>query len=97
MNQSMFYLMNSKNELTKKDVHMVYSQGNNTAYPLNIESMARYLSTQYSNNKLAHQRGGKKGDKRKSNDLKSEDKDSDTGGTTDTHIEDTTTTEELRF
>ena len=47
--------------------------------------MARYLSTQYPNNKPAHQSGGKKGDKRKGNDLKSEDKDSNTGGTIGKH------------
>ena len=42
--------------------------------------MARYLSTQYVNNKPANQRGSKKGDKRKGDDSKSEDKDSNTGG-----------------
>ena len=35
-----------------------------------------------------------KGDKRKDNDSKPEDKDSNTGGTAGAHIEDTTTTEE---
>ena len=65
LNQSMLYLMNSKNELAKKDLRLAYSQGNNTAYPPNIESMARYLSTQYPNNKPANQRGGKMGDRRK--------------------------------
>ena len=60
LNQSMLYLMNSKNKLAKKDLSLAYSQGNNTAYPPNIESMARYLSTQYSNNKPAHQRRGKR-------------------------------------
>jgi len=50
-NQSMLYLMNLKNNIAKKDLHLAYSQGNNTAYPPNIESMARYLSTQYPNNK----------------------------------------------
>ena len=65
-----------------------------TAYPPSIEGMARYLSSQYSNNKPAHQRGGKKGDKRKGNDSKSEDKDSNTGATAGAHVEDTTTPEE---
>ena len=65
LNQSMLYLMNSKNKNTKKDLRLAYSQGNNTAYPSDIKSMARYLSTQYANNKPANQRGGKKGDKRK--------------------------------
>ena len=53
--------MNLKNENAKKDLRLAYSQGNNTAYPYNIESMARYLSTQYTNNKPTHQRGGKRG------------------------------------
>ena len=51
LNQSMLYLMNSKNENAKKDLRLAYSQGNNTAYPTDIESAARYLSTQYPNNK----------------------------------------------
>ena len=56
--------------------------------------MARYLSIQYPTNNPAHQHGGKKGDKRKDDDSKSEDKDSSTGDTTGAHIEDTTTFEE---
>ena len=44
LNQAMLFLMNSKNKTTKKDLHLVYSQRNNTAYPPNIEAMARYLS-----------------------------------------------------
>ena len=86
--------MNSKNKIAKKDLRLAYSQGNNTAYPPNIKSMARYLSTQYPNNKPANQREGKKGDKRKGCDLKSEEKDSNTDGTAGAHIEDTTKTEE---
>ena len=90
----MLYLTNSKNELAKKDLRLAYSQGNNTTYPPNIKTMARYLSTQYPNNKPAHQRGSKKGDTRKGDDLKSEDKASNTGGTACAHVEDTTTPEE---
>ena len=86
----MLYLMNSKNKLAKKDLCLAYSQGNNTTYPPNIESMARYLSTHYPSNKPAHQRRGKKGDKRKGDESKSQDKDSNTGGTTGAHVEDTT-------
>ena len=56
--------------------------------------MARYLSIQYPNNKLANQRGGKKGDKRKGDDSKSEDEDNNMGGTAGAHIEDTTTNED---
>ena len=64
LNQSMLYLMNLKNENAKKDLCLAYSQGNNTAYPPDIESMAKYLSTQYSNNKPTNQRGGNKGNKK---------------------------------
>ena len=60
--------MNLNNKTAKKDLHLAYSQGNNTAYPPNIEAMAKYLSTQYSNNKPANQRGGKKKDKKKGAD-----------------------------
>ena len=73
---------------------MAYSQGNDTAYPTNIEAIARHLSTQYPNNKHANQLGGKKGDKKKGDESESEDKDSITGGTAGAHVEDTTTTEE---
>ena len=52
--QAILFLMNSKNKTAKKDLRLVYSQGNNTAYPLNIEAIARYLSIQYSNNKPAN-------------------------------------------
>ena len=94
VNQSMLYLMNSKNKNAKKDLRLAYSQGNNTAYPPDIESMARYLSTQYPNNKPTNQHGGKQGDKRKGDDSKSEDKDSNTGGTAGSHVEDTTRNED---
>ena len=90
----MLYLMNSKNKNAKKDLLLAYSQGNTTAYSSDIEPMARYLSTQYTNNKPANQRGGKKGDKRKGDDSKSEEKDSNTGGTAGAHVEDTTTNED---
>ena len=66
----MTYLMNSKNKNAKKDLRLAYSQGNNTAYPPDIEVAARYLSTQYPNNKPTNQRGGNKGNKRKGDDPK---------------------------
>ena len=59
--------------------------------------MARNLSTKYHNNKPANQCGCKKGDKRKRDDSKSEDKDSNTCGTAGApgaHIEDTTINED---
>ena len=70
LNQSMPYLMNSKNKNAKKELRLAYSQGNNTAYLPDVKSMARYLSTQYPNNKPTNQRGGKKGDKRKGDNSK---------------------------
>ena len=73
-----------------KNLRLAYSQGNNTAYPPDIESMARYQSTQYPNNKPTNQRGSKKGDKRNGDDSKSEDKDSNMGGTAGAHVEDIT-------
>ena len=60
LNQAMLFLMNSKNETAKKDLYLAYSQGNSSAYPTIIEAMARYLSTQYPNNKPTNQCGGKK-------------------------------------
>ena len=43
LNKAMLLLMNSKNNNAKKDLHLAYSQGNKLAYPLNLESIARYL------------------------------------------------------
>ena len=51
----MIYLMNSKNKITKKDLHLAYWQENYTACPSNIEAAAWYLSTQYHNNKSDNQ------------------------------------------
>ena len=88
--------MNSKNDNTKKDLRLAYSQGNITAYSPTIEAMARYLSTQYPNKNSTNQRQGKKGDRneKKRNDPKSEDKVSNTTGTSGVHVGDTTTPEE---
>ena len=65
------------------------------AYPPTTQEMARYLSTQYPNNKPANQRNGKKKDKKKGDDPKSKDKDTNTGATIGAHIENTTTTEKI--
>ena len=89
----MLYLMNLKNETAKKVLCMAYSQGNNITYPTNIKSSARYLSTQYLNNKPTNERGGSKRNK-KGDDPKYEDKDSDTDGTVGAIVEDTTTNED---
>ena len=45
LTQGMIYIMNSKNEIDKKDLWLAYSQGNHTTYPANIGSAARYLTT----------------------------------------------------
>ena len=60
LNQAMIFIMNSKNEITKKDLRLAYSQGNHTAYPTNIELAARYLATRYSNIKSGTQRKSNK-------------------------------------
>ena len=67
-----FHLMNSKYKNAKKDLRLAYSQGNNTVYLINIKSGAKYLSTQYPNNKPTNQHQGNKGNKRKgmTNNLK---------------------------
>ena len=94
LNQTMLKLMKSKNENARKDLHLEYSQGNNTAYPTNIELAARYLSTQYPNHKPTNQRGGNKENKRNGDDPKSEDKDSNAGGTAGAHVKKTTKNED---
>ena len=92
LNKAMLYLMNSKNKHAKKDLRLAYSQGNLTAYLPTVKGIARYLSTQYLNNKPVNQCDGKKGNKKKGDDPKSKDKDSNTGGTTGAHVEDTNNT-----
>ena len=86
----MIYVMNSKNKTAKKDLRLAYSQGNHNLYSPDIEAAARYLSTQYPNTKPANQCKGNKENKRTGDDTKSEDKDSNTGGTAGAHIEDIT-------
>ena len=87
--------MNSKNNNARKDLRLVYHQRNNTAYPTDIELAAKYLSIQYPNNKPTNQHEGNKGNQNKKEDNpKSEDKDSNAGGTASAHVEDTTTNED---
>ena len=61
LNNAMLYLMNLKNKIAKKDLRLVYSQGNITVHQPTIEGMTRYLSTQYPNNKPSYQCNGKRG------------------------------------
>ena len=88
--------MNLKNNNAKKDLRLTYFQENMTAYPSTIELMARYLSTQYPNKNFTNEHNDKKGDRsgKKGDDLKSEDKDSNTGGTSGAHVGDTISAEE---
>ena len=61
LTKPILFLINLKNDNAKKDLHLAYSQGNITMYPLTIKAMASYLSTQYPNKTIVHQRKGKKG------------------------------------
>ena len=59
LTQGMIYIINSKNEIVKKDLRLAYSQGNHTAYPTDIELVAQYVITQYSNIKSGNQQRNK--------------------------------------
>ena len=43
--KAMLLLLNYKNDNTKKDLRLAYSQGNESAYSPTAKTMARYLST----------------------------------------------------
>ena len=90
LNKSIFYLINLKNDSAKMDLCLAYSQRNMTVYPPIIKGLARCLSTQYLNNKSIHQLNGKRGDRKKKDDPKSKDKDSDIDVTAGAHIGDIT-------
>ena len=47
LTKSILFLMNLKNNNTKKDLRLAYSQGNKSAYPFSAKEMARFVSTQY--------------------------------------------------
>ena len=83
--------MNSKEDNAKKDLRLAYSQGNKLSYPVNVESMARYLLMMY-NIKNVNNPCDKKGDKnrKKDDEPKSEDKDNNNTGTTGAHAGETT-------
>ena len=91
----MLLLMNSKNNNAKKDICLAYSQGNKSAYPVNVESMVRYLSLMYNMKKVNNPRN-KKGDKNGKNvdESKSEDKDNNNTGTAGAHIGEITTSQD---
>ena len=71
LTQGMIYIMNSKNEIAKKDLRLAYSQENHTVYPTDIETAAWYLTTQYPNIKSGNQKTKQK----KADGPKSVDKD----------------------
>ena len=87
----MIFIINSKNKIAKNDLQLAYSQVNHTTYSTNIETAARYLTTQYLNIKSGNQQ---KYRQKKADDPKSEDKDNATTGTVGAHVEDNTTNEE---
>ena len=85
------FIVNSKNEIAKKDLQLAYSQRNQAVYPTDIESAARYLTTQYSNIKSGNQQKNKK---KKAGDPKFEDKDNAMTGTAVAHVEDSTSSQD---
>ena len=58
----MHLLINSKNDNAEKHLCLVYSQGNKLAYPVDVESITRYLSSMYNIVNVNNPRD-KKGDK----------------------------------
>ena len=88
--------MNVKNNKAKKNLYLAYSKENKAVYPLTIKAMARYMSTQYPNKNSGHQQTDKKGDinRKKRDDLKSEDNDNNTTGFSGAHVGDATTPED---
>ena len=93
--KAMLLLMHFKNDNAKKDLRLLYSQENKSAYPVRAEAMARYLSTQYTN-KISNNLRDKRGDKnsKKGDDSNSEDKDSTTMGTAGAHVGEVTTNQD---
>ena len=91
LNKAMLLLTNLKNDNAKKDLRLAYSEGNKIAYPLDVESTARYLLSMYNIMSVNNSRD-KKGDKngQKGDETKSEDKDNSNTGTADAHVGETT-------
>ena len=79
--------MNSKNDNAKKDLRLLYSQGNKSASLVTAEAMGRYMLTQY-NNKIPNNPRDKRGDRnsKKGDDSESEDNNTTTTGTTGAHV-----------
>ena len=74
-----------KNKVAKKDLRLAFAQGNHLAYPDTIETMARFILSQYKNKNVNPNNNSrdKKGDKnrKKDDEAKLEDKDNNNTGT----------------
>ena len=93
--KAILLLLNSKNDNTKKDLRLSYPQENKSAYQTTVKAMARYLSTQYPNKTIGHQRDKKEGmNRKKGHAFKPEDKDNNAIGTVGAHIGEVTTLED---
>ena len=90
--KAMLLLINSKNDSAKKNLRLVYAQGNRSAYQGTVKSMARFLLLQY-NIKTVNNPCDKKRDKngKLGDETKSEDKDNSNIGTVGAHVGKTTT------
>ena len=86
-NKAMLLLMNLKNNNAKKDLSFAYVQGNCSAYPETVKSMARFVLLQY-NIKTVNNLCDKKWDKnrKKGDEIKSEDKHNSNTGTAGAHV-----------
>ena len=79
LSKTMLLLMNSENELAKKNLRLAFAQNNHSASPQTVEKMARFLLSQYKNKNVNPNNNprDKKGDKnrKKGDKTKSEDQD----------------------
>ena len=92
LNQSIIYLMNSKNEIAKKDLQLTFHKGT-TPHIQQIQK--RQLITCQHNITTTSLVINAKTNKEKGNDPKSEDKDNTTSDTAGTHVEDTEKNEDI--
>ena len=54
LTKSMLFLMNSKNDIAKKNLCLAYSKRNKTASQPTTKAMAKHMSTQYHNKNSNH-------------------------------------------
>ena len=86
LNKAILILMNSKNDNANKDLDLSYSQGNKTAYPVDVESMVKYIKNINNPQNKKGDKNGKKGDEHKSKN-----KDNNITGTAGAQVGETTT------